>query len=151
MTWIDESPLCCTSSKQRPGQQAREAGLQARSDLRMHLPERYQAGLLPLLIVDEHRGQGALRNLEVVAPHEKALSPFGALPGSGDVVHDPVAPLVDGPHKITAVEGIDADVALGEEPAPQHHSPVDRRGAGINEPASQRAIPVGAHDEVEVP
>ena len=34
----------------------------------MHLPERYGAGLLPLLIIDEHRGQGTLRNLEVVAP-----------------------------------------------------------------------------------
>src|SRR5580693_1982437 len=55
-----------------------------------------------------------------------------------------------GPQKIAAVEGIDADVALGEEPTPQHHSPVDGRGAGVNESASQRAIPVGAHDEVEV-
>jgi hypothetical protein len=116
----------------------------------MHLPERHRAGLLPLLIVDEHRGQGAPRNLEVVAPHEKAFSPFGALPGSGDVVHDPVAPRVYGSQKFAAIEGIEADVALGEEPTPQHYSPVDRRGAGVNEDASQRAIPVGAHDDVEV-
>jgi hypothetical protein len=82
----------------------------------MHLPERHRAGLLPLLIVDEHRGQGAPRNLEVVAPHEKAFSPFGALPGSGDVVHDPVAPRVYGSQKFAVIEGIEADVALGEEP-----------------------------------
>jgi hypothetical protein len=61
-----------------------------------------------------------------------------------------VAPLEYGSQKVAAVEGIDADVALGEEPAPQHHSPVGRHGAWVNEPASQRAIPVGAHDEVEV-
>jgi hypothetical protein len=102
------------------------------------------------LIVDEHRRQGALRDLEVVAPHEKAFSPFGALPGSGDVVHDPVASLVYGSQKIAAVEGIDADVALGQEPAPEHHSPVDGRGAGVDEPASQRAVPVGGHNQVEV-
>ena len=116
----------------------------------MHLPERYRAGLLPLLIVDEHRRQGALRNLEVVAPHEKAFPLFGALPGSGNVVRDPVTPLVYGSQKIAAAEGIDTNVALGEEPAPQHHAPVGRRGAWVNEPASQRAVPVGAHDEVEV-
>ena len=39
------------------GQQVCEAGLEARLDLRMHLPERYRAGLLPLLIIDQHRGQ----------------------------------------------------------------------------------------------
>src|ERR1700722_16534950 len=115
----------------------------------MHLPERYRAGLLPLLIVDEHRRQGALLNLEVVAPHEKAFPLVGALPGSGDVVCDPVAPLVYGSQKIAAVEGIGADVALGKAPTPQHHSPVDRHGAWANEPASQRAVPVGAHDEVK--
>jgi hypothetical protein len=102
------------------------------------------------LIVDEHRGQSAFRNLEVVTPHEQAVSPFCALPGSGDVVRDPVAPLVYGAQEIAAVEGIGADVALGEEPTPQHHSAVDKRGAGVNDAASQRAIPVGTHDEVEV-
>jgi hypothetical protein len=61
-----------------------------------------------------------------------------------------VAPLVYGSQKIAAVEGIDADVALGEEPTPQHHSPVDRRGARVDEHASQRAVPVGAHDEAEL-
>jgi hypothetical protein len=116
----------------------------------MHLPERHRAGLLPLLIIDQHRGQGALRNLEVVAPLEKAFARFGALPGSGEVVHQPVSPLVSDPHKIAASEDIDADVALGQEPAPKHHPPVDRRGIGVNEAASHRAIPVGADDEVEV-
>jgi hypothetical protein len=48
------------------------------------------------------------------------------------------------------MEDIDGDVALGEEPTPQHHSSVGRPGAGIYEPASERAIPVGAHEEVEV-
>ena len=52
--------------------------------------------------------------------------------------------------KIAASEGIHADVALAEEPAPHHHPPVARRGGGVDEPASHRAIPVGADHEVEV-
>ena len=107
--------------EQRRGQQLREAGLEARPDLRVHLPERYGAGLLPLFIIDEHRGQVALRNLEVVAPHEKAISRFGALPGPRDVVHDPVPGTVSDSHKIAAAEGIGTDVALGDEASPQHH------------------------------
>lgn len=106
--------------------------------------------MLPLLVVDEHGGQGAFGNLEVVAPHEKAFSWFGALPGPGDVVRDPVASLVQGPQEIAAAKGVGAGVAFGDEPAPQHHAPVGRRGAGVKEAASQRAVPVGAHDEVEV-
>jgi hypothetical protein len=116
----------------------------------MHLPERYRAGLLPLVIIHEHRGQGVLRNLEVVAPHERAFSPFGALPGCGDVVHDPVPSLVHGSQAIAAVEGIHADVALAEEPAPHHHPSVVRRGVGVNEPASHGAVPVSADDQLEV-
>src|ERR1700733_10048489 len=109
----------------------------------MPLPERYRAGLLPFLIIDQHRGQGALRNLEVIAPNEKAFPRFGALPGSGDVVQDPVPPLVSDSQQIAAVEGIGAEVALVQEPAPRHYPPVARRGVGVNEPASDRAIPVG--------
>src|SRR5689334_17517119 len=99
----------------------------------MHLPEGYRAGLPPLLIVDKHGGEGALRNLEVVAPHEKASPRFGAAPRAGDVVHDPVPSLVYDSLAIAAAEGIHADVALEEQAAPQHHSPVAGRGAGIKE------------------
>ena len=132
------------------GQQVRQAGLEARPDLRMHLPERYRAGLLPLLIIDQHRGQRALRNLKVVTPLEKAFPRFGALPGSGDVIQDPVPALVSDSQQIAAVEGIGAEVALVQEPAPGHHPPVVQSGVGVNEPASDRAIPVGADDQVEV-
>lgn len=61
-----------------------------------------------------------------------------------------MSPLVCGSQQIAAVEGIYADVALGEEPPPQHYPPVVQRGVGVNERASHRAIPVGADDEVEV-
>ena len=49
--------------------------------------------------------RGAFGNLEVVAPHQKAFSGFGALPGN--VVRDPVAPLVHGPQEIAAAEDRD--------------------------------------------
>ena len=130
MAWIAELLLCCTSSKSTGGQQVRQAELEARLDLRMHLPERHRAGLLPLLIIDEHRGQGALRNLEVAAPHEKAFPRFGALPGSGDVIQDPVPPLVSDSQKIAPLEGIHAEVALVQEPAPRHHPLVVQSGVG---------------------
>jgi hypothetical protein len=68
------------------------------------------------LIIDQHRGQGALRNLEVVTPREKAFSRFGALPGSGDVVQDPVPSLVSDSQQIAAVEGIGAEVLSGRSP-----------------------------------
>jgi hypothetical protein len=64
------------------------------------------------LIIDQHRGQRALRNLEVVPPREKAFPRFGALPGSGNVVQDPVPPLVSDPQQIAAVEGIGEIVVL---------------------------------------
>jgi hypothetical protein len=70
--------------------------------VRVHLPEGYRAGLLAGLIVDEHRGQGVFRDRELVAPHEKALSRFGALPGSGDVVQDTVPALVPDALEIAA-------------------------------------------------
>src|SRR5260370_1202813 len=53
--------------EEQRGQQVREARLEARLDLRMHLPERYGAGLLPLLIVDEHRGEGGASPSSTVA------------------------------------------------------------------------------------
>ncbi len=37
-----------------------------------------------------------------------------------------------------------------QEPAPPDHPPVAQRGVAVNEPASHRAIPVGADDQVEV-
>ena len=37
-----------------------------------------------------------------------------------------------------------------QEPAPRHHPPVVQRGVGVDEPASDRAVPVGADDQVEV-
>ena len=61
-----------------------------------------------------------------------------------------MSPRVEDSLASAAVEGIGADVALVEQPAPQHHSPVARRGAGVNEPAPHRAVPVGADNEVEV-
>ena len=87
----------------------------------MHLPERDGGGLLPLLIIDQYRGQRVLRKLEVVAPLEKAVARFGARPGSGDVIQDPMTALVSDSQQIAAVEGIRADVALAEESPPRHH------------------------------
>ena len=59
-------------------------------------------------------------------------------------------PLVSDSQKIAALEGIHAEVALVQEPAPRHHPPVAQSGVGVNEPASDRAVPVGADDQVEV-
>ena len=59
-------------------------------------------------------------------------------------------PLVSDSQQIAAVEGIGAEVALMQEPAPPDHPPVAQRGVAVNEPASHRAVPVGADDQVEV-